>query len=95
MKPINEKLDNRIDKIVKDDVPGCCSYRETEAFYKTSFTESPIKWPLGKARRVTYTQQVAERKQTLPSPAQYFPEKADKVNTIGARGKLGYYNKVF
>ena len=83
-----------MDKILKNDVPGCCTYRETEAFYKTSFTESPIKWPLGKAKRITYTAQCADRKASLPSSAQYFPEKADRINTIGVRGKLGYYRNV-
>ena len=48
-----------MDKIAKDDAPGCCTYKENDAFYKTSFTESPIKWPLGKAKRITYTQQQA------------------------------------
>lgn len=56
VKPIKEDpLTSRIDKIPKDDAPGCGSYKDNEAFYKTSFTESPIKWPLNKAKRITYT----------------------------------------
>jgi len=35
-------LTNRIGKIPKNDEPSCATYRATEAFYKTSFTESTI-----------------------------------------------------
>ena len=55
IKPINEgPLTDRIGKIPKNDIPGCCSYQENDAFYKTAI-DSPIKWPLSKAKRITYT----------------------------------------
>ena len=94
-KPLNDgPVANRIGKIPKNDEPACTSYKDNEAFYKTTFTESPIKWPLNKAKRTTYTCEQADRKASLPAPSHYHPDKAEKVSTIGARGKLGYYSKV-
>ena len=45
---------NRISKIEKDGSPGAGTYNENDAFYKTAI-DSPIKWPLNKATRKTYT----------------------------------------
>lgn len=55
-KPNNDgALTNRIGKIPKNDDPGCCNYKDNEAFYKTTFCERTIKWPLNKAKRITHT----------------------------------------
>jgi len=93
-KPLNDgPLTNRIGKIPKSDDPGCCSYKDNDAFYKTSIDRT-IKWPLNKAKRVTYTCEYADRKASVPAPSHYHPEKGVMCSTIGARGKLGYYSKI-
>jgi hypothetical protein len=92
-KPIHDgPKTNRIGKIQKDSNPGSCSYNENDAFYKTAL-DSPVKWCIGKAKRITYTCEQADRKANIPSPAAYRPENTLNVS-IGERGKLGYYNKV-
>ena len=93
---IDGPLTNRIGKIPKSDDPACTSYKDNEAFYKTTFVERTIKWPLSKSKRTTYTCEQADRKASLPAPSHYHPEKAHDSGTvtIGARGKLGYYAKI-
>lgn len=93
-KPIKEDFKtNRIAKIEKDSSPSCCTYEENDAFYKVSI-DSPIKWPANKAKRITYVEEQAKRKNFIPSPAAYRPEDAVRNTSIGLRGKMGYYKDV-
>ena len=96
-KPINDNPANdRITKLKQDNSPSPVHYKHEESYRKTSVVTKPIIYSVPRTKKSLFTDDVVKLKSKIPGVGTYSPEKSQDSGkvTLGARGKIGYYQLI-